>query len=95
MQKTRLHITKLDVSEATTGSTFHNRNTGKQVNREECSLLNMDGEPVKVDVRVTIDTEDGIPGSVFINGGYPLYETFVFRDKVLVAHDPGLLAHRD
>lgn len=94
MRRTTQHVTRLDVSEAESGFNWTSQHTGEVVRREECSLLKLDHEPVGVEVRVTIDTEGGMPGTVFINGAHPLYETFVFRDGGLVAHDPGLLVHK-
>lgn len=59
-------------------------------------LVELDNVPVKgKPVLITVRLDEGVPRLVYIDGGWPTYETFVYHDKTLIAHFGGHLREKD
>lgn len=83
-----MHKTKIEVWEdAKEGKNFTNVR-GEKVKREEYNSKLIDGA-VASNIRITCDSVNGLPNAVFLDGGYPLYETWVLLGDKIIGYDKG------
>lgn len=57
-------------------------------------LTHLDGNPVtsNVLIPISIRRSNGVPSLVYIDGGWPTYETWVYHNGAIVAHFLGHLS---